>query len=120
MTGRLSFFRPSMPETLPFISFAAWVVKVRARMLSAGTPLEIRWATLIVITLVLPLPAPASTSSGPSVLSTASFWRGFRLLISLLMFEDIADHFTLIRQSLARVVRLIFCNILKKCARVRS
>ena len=31
-----------------------------------------------VITRVLPVPAPASTSSGPSVVVTASRWAGFR------------------------------------------
>ncbi len=32
----------------------------------------------VVITRVLPVPAPASTSSGPSVVSTASRCAGFR------------------------------------------
>ena len=66
------------------------------------------------MTLVLPLPAPASTRSGPLVLSTASFWRGFRLLISVVIFEDIAVYFTRIGLLVASVVRVVFIIFLRK------
>src|SRR6187397_3650618 len=56
-----------------FISPAALLVKVTARMASEGTPFSrMRWAMRCVITRVLPLPAPARMRTGPSVVSTAS------------------------------------------------
>src|SRR6185503_8534228 len=56
-----------------FISPAALLVKVTARICSEGTPRSsTRWAMRCVITRVLPLPAPARISTGPSVASTAS------------------------------------------------
>src|SRR5919204_3421692 len=60
------------------ISPAALFVKVIARISFGFAPhAEIRCATRYVRTRVLPEPAPATTSSGPSVVSTASRWAGF-------------------------------------------
>src|SRR6185437_1354758 len=61
-----------------FISAAALLVNVTARIFHGKTPFSltsqaIRW----VITLVFPLPGPAKTSSGPSVVVTASRWGWF-------------------------------------------
>ena len=56
-----------------FISPAALLVKVTARIASEATPLSrIRWPMRWVMTRVLPLPAPARIRVGPSVASTAS------------------------------------------------
>src|SRR5207245_9127152 len=56
-----------------FISPAALLVKVTARMRSEGTPLSrTRWAIRWVMTRVLPLPAPARVRAAPSLASTAS------------------------------------------------
>src|SRR4029077_7717333 len=60
-----------------FITAAALLVNVTARIARPGTPFSMRYAARYVITRVLPVPAPASTSSGPSVVSTASRWRSF-------------------------------------------
>ena len=61
------------------ISFAALFVNVIARISFGFTPhAPIRCAIRWVSTRVLPEPAPAITSSGPSVVSTASRWAGFR------------------------------------------
>src|SRR5688572_24852513 len=60
------------------ISPAALFVNVTARTADGGTPRDKRYAMRAVITRVLPVPAPASTSSGPSVVVTASRWAGFR------------------------------------------
>ena len=70
---------PSIVSTRSFISPAALFVKVIARISFARAPAAasrcaIRW----VRTRVLPEPAPATTSSGPSVVVTASRWAGFR------------------------------------------
>src|SRR5579864_4670936 len=40
-------------------------------------PLRMSRARRWVSTVVLPVPAPATTSRGPAMCSTASFWRGF-------------------------------------------
>ena len=61
------------------ISRAALLVKVTARIwLGQALRVAIRWARRAVSAAVLPVPAPASTSTGPSVVSTASRWGGFR------------------------------------------
>ena len=63
----------AMRESRSFISLAALLVKVMARIFSGGTPRSsTRWAMRAVKTRVLPLPAPASTSTAPSVVSTGS------------------------------------------------
>ena len=56
------------------ISRAALLVKVTARICDgwADCPVAMRWAMRVVSTRVLPVPAPASTSTGPSVASTAA------------------------------------------------
>ena len=64
---------PTSCSTRSFISAAARLVKVMARIcegIARSSPIRcaIRW----VSTRVLPEPAPATTSSGPSVQSTAS------------------------------------------------
>src|SRR6267143_2506879 len=69
--------RSSRSETRLRISSAALLVKVTARMDSAGTPLAIRLAIRNVMARVLPVPAPARISRGPSVVSTASRCSGF-------------------------------------------
>src|SRR4051794_26863967 len=70
---------PSIVSTRSRISPAALFVNVIARISFARAPAApsrcaIRW----VSTRVLPEPAPAITSSGPSVVVTASRWAGFR------------------------------------------
>src|SRR5262245_14134839 len=70
---------PSMSSSRSRISPAALFVKVIARISCGLTPIAlIRWATRCVRTRVLPEPAPATTSSGPSVVRTASRWAGLR------------------------------------------
>ncbi len=68
---------PTRAATRSFISPAALLVKVMARISNGETPSSIRWAMRCVSTRVLPEPAPATTSSGPSVWITASPWAGF-------------------------------------------
>ena len=63
---------PAIPATRSFISRAALLVKVTARMFSAGMRLSFnRWTMRVVMTWVLPEPAPARISSAPSVWLTA-------------------------------------------------
>jgi hypothetical protein len=70
---------PSCRSTRSFISAAALFVKVIARISFGFTPCAAsRCATRWVSTRVFPDPAPAITSSGPSVVRTASRWAGFR------------------------------------------
>src|SRR6185312_13254970 len=70
---------PSMSSRRSRISPAALFVKVIARISCGLMPCAlIRCATRCVRTRVLPEPAPATTSIGPSVVSTASRWAGFR------------------------------------------
>ena len=70
---------PVIAETRSFISRAALLVKVTARIwLGQALRVAIRWARRAVSAAVLPVPAPASTSTGPSVVSTASRCGGFR------------------------------------------
>src|SRR6266545_7676511 len=61
-----------------FISRAALLVKVIARIAVGGTPQSrTRWAIRWVSTRVLPDPAPATIRVGPSVASTAWRWASF-------------------------------------------
>ena len=61
------------------ISRAALLVKVTAsNSHGLARPVARIWASRVVSTRVLPVPAPASTSTGPSVVSTASRCSGFR------------------------------------------
>src|SRR5580765_5919668 len=70
---------PSMRSRRSRISPAALFVNVIARISFGFTPqAAIRCATRYVSTRVLPEPAPAITSSGPSVVRTASRWASFR------------------------------------------
>src|SRR3989440_11763310 len=70
---------PSRSSSRERISPAALFVNVIARISFGFTPQAlIRCATRWVRTRVFPEPAPAITSSGPSVVSTASCWTGFR------------------------------------------
>src|SRR5208283_186040 len=69
----------AMARTLSFISWAALLVKVTARMERGFTPWRsTRCAILVVITRVLPDPAPASISRGEPVWTTAARCSGFR------------------------------------------
>src|SRR5918995_4607470 len=68
---------PTSAATRDFISSAALLVNVMARISNGLTPWSrIRWAMRWVSTRVLPDPAPATTSSGPSACVTASDWTG--------------------------------------------
>ena len=70
--------RPMTRATRPCISRAALLVKVTASICQgAARPVASRWPSRVVSTRVLPVPAPASTSTGPSVASTASRCAGF-------------------------------------------
>src|SRR4051812_19151493 len=68
---------PTRAPTRAFISSAALLVKVMARISNGDTPVSTRWAMRWVSTRVLPDPAPATMSSGPSWCRTASRWTGF-------------------------------------------
>ena len=63
---------PASWATRSRISAAALLVKVTARMAPGSWPRWSSQATRWAMTRVLPEPAPASTSSGPSVVFTAS------------------------------------------------
>ena len=70
---------PTSCCTRSFISVAARLVKVIASIsVGEASSWSIRCAIRCVSTRVLPEPAPATTSSGPSVHSTASRCCGFR------------------------------------------
>src|SRR5574344_1604103 len=73
----LAALAPTIRAILSFISFAALLVKVRARILSGAHPFWSIFAILQVSTRVFPEPAPATISTGPAVHSTACFWTGF-------------------------------------------
>ena len=69
---------PSRSATRVFISRAALLVKVTARIsFGRALPVESRCAMRAVSARVLPVPAPASISTGPSSVSTASRCGGF-------------------------------------------
>ena len=69
---------PTSAAIRVFISSAALLVKVMARISNGLTPCSrISQAMRRVSTRVLPEPAPASTSRGPPVWVTASSWAGF-------------------------------------------
>ena len=71
--GMPSAAAPASMATRSFISRAALLVKVTARMSHArARPVASVWAMRVVSTRVLPVPAPASTSTGPSIASTAA------------------------------------------------
>ena len=78
----LTVFSPIMLPRRAFISFAALLVNVTARIFCGLTPFCIKYAIREVRTFVFPLPAPASINSGPAVVCTASF-------CSLLRFSNI-------------------------------
>ena len=71
-------FPPISPSMRSFISRAALLVKVTAKIRAEGTPFSISRAIRCVMTRVLPEPAPAKMSMGPPAHSTASFCSGFR------------------------------------------
>ncbi len=60
-----------------FISRAALLVKVTAKIRLGWMPLWISAAMRKVMTRVLPVPAPASTRSGPESVVTAARCGGF-------------------------------------------
>ena len=70
--GMPSAAGPAMRATRSFISREALLVKVTAKISCArASPSATMCAMRVVSTRVLPVPAPASTSTGPSVASTA-------------------------------------------------
>src|SRR3954454_16353229 len=70
---------PTRDATRPFISSAALLVKVMARISKGETPWSlISHATREVSTRVFPEPAPATINSGPPGWVTASRWTGLR------------------------------------------
>ena len=75
---RRACLSPTIAAMRSFISPAAFLVKVRARMRSGGTPRDIKYAIREVRTRVFPEPAPAIISSGPSVHLTAASCSGFK------------------------------------------
>ena len=77
MVRPLAFLGTSS-ETRSFISLAALLVKVSAKIHSGGIPRSKRWAIRTVITRVLPLPAPAKSNTGLSVKRTACRWGSLR------------------------------------------
>ena len=73
ITGTPSATGPIMAPMRSFISRAALLVKVTARIWDGkARRVERMCASRVVRTRVLPVPAPASTSSGPSRRSTAA------------------------------------------------
>ena len=67
---------PTRADTRSFISLAALLVKVIAKIFQGFTSFSLKiYAMRWVKTRVFPLPAPAIINSGPSVCSTASFCR---------------------------------------------
>ena len=58
---------PTRPSTRLFISFAALLVKVMAKISYGLTPCANKCAIRTVKTFVLPDPAPAKINKGPSV-----------------------------------------------------
>ena len=79
--GMPSTICPTMVPTRSFISRAALLVKVTARIsFGRARPVARMCAMRVVSTRVLPVPAPASTSTGPSSVSTASRCSGLRSL----------------------------------------
>ena len=72
-THQPSTEQPSSAATRSRISRAALLVKVTASTCHGrALPVARMCASRVVSTRVLPVPAPASTSTGPSVASTAS------------------------------------------------
>src|SRR5436305_14364334 len=77
--GIPSMAPPLIRATRSFISRAALLVKVTLKIwLGHDLRVAIRCASRAVRAAVLPVPAPASTSTGPSVVSTACRCGGFR------------------------------------------
>ena len=70
----LALFSPTRVAMRPFISLAAFLVKVSARISPGAAPQAIAFAILQVSTRVFPAPAPAMIRHGPSMLRTASAW----------------------------------------------
>ena len=63
---------PTIAATRSFISLAALLVKVTAKIFQGmAVRVPINWAIRAVKTLVLPVPAPDRTSKGPSRIVTA-------------------------------------------------
>ena len=76
--GMPSITPPTSRPTRAFISRAALLVKVTARIsFGRARPVLSRCAMRAVSARVLPVPAPASTRTGPSSASTAARWAGF-------------------------------------------
>ena len=73
MYSLLAFLSPTMSAILSFISEAAFLVNVNARIRDGSHPFERIYAILLVKTLVFPDPAPATRRPGPSTQLTAAF-----------------------------------------------
>ena len=81
---------PTIRAIRSFISDAAFLVKVNARILAGSQSFCSRiYAILLVKTLVLPDPAPATISTGPSTQLTAAFCSLFSPSKILLLFSII-------------------------------
>ena len=73
MVTRFATSAPSIASNRAFISPAALLVKVMARIASGATPFSrIRCAMRTVNVRVLPVPGPATMTSGASVQRTAA------------------------------------------------
>src|SRR5665213_3732430 len=87
---------PTICSSRDFISPAALLVKVTARMRSGKTAFfSRRYAIRWVSTRVLPDPAPAKISTGPSVCSTASRWTSLRSSVAASIMTMFATNSTL-------------------------
>ena len=68
-----TIFSPNILERRSFISLAALLVNVTAKILRGRIPFLIIYVIRVVKTFVFPEPAPASISKGPFVVCTASY-----------------------------------------------
>src|SRR3989344_9248203 len=63
------------------IALAPESVKVKAKIPSGGVSVFFRISLILsAIIWVLPVPGPAITMTGPSIVSTASFWAAFNFI----------------------------------------
>ena len=103
-----------------FISFAALLVKVIAKILYGSTPFSMRWHTLAVSTRVFPLPAPAITKTAPSVSLTAASCWGLRLKLFIAKFYRLFATFRRILTTITIPHLVAFINFFKKIAQKSS
>jgi hypothetical protein len=65
---------------------AALFVKVRVKIDRGSIPIDIKYASLVVIVFVLPEPAPARINSGPSICWAAIFVIRLMMIINFQTF----------------------------------